>query len=712
MSLSTLALLTLLQATPTNTGSYHYAKGMELWRADNPAEGLRHLMSASLDPELSFYAARQASLMGEFALQVLFAGLWHEQPEIQRQSAIILGWVGDRQAVEPLLYRMGFPDAPLEVEYALRKIGGVTTSELLGFLERATLTNSALLDHQVASFVRLSRAFAAPVDPVPVMALVEEIEGTDAEELEEQPRGHLANARLTLLLFLAERGVKKAAGPLARSVNTGAEDANLILAEALIELGPVSLPALEEAFHDPPEESLRTLLAVTHYFASGASDASMSGMVSFVLNELALAPELSVETAALVARLSRAPNPLLSWFEYHPDPEVRKALAPIDLNAEKIHSRPELRSFFLEKTRDSDPEVATEHLRVLSAYLPDPEVESRLEAILASTVGPLQLRAQALEVVTRQGPTRLLVRVLQTLDDPMRLRAVELASERPEPAVVQTMLSIVEEPEPSATKRAAMAVVAEEWKHPEASGPLLDLLRSGDTLWLEASRGLAALGVGEAVDPFLTMLEGGAPIEPPEATALYFAFTGNAVSFPQSDSAAVFHRVPIEWQPPPSKVLVVLTEKSDYQGWVKVEERWESERLFRLDEGAGELVLYDRSLFDLVEQGKGILLLEETVRQTVLNSLELTETRTQRARALAALPEFPFVGLEDGELRLLHRGKWVSVGLGNDLRDSSRDPKWGRSALVPLRLFDRDRIRWSEDPPPSGWLLNDPQPVD
>ena len=712
LSLSTLALIAILQTAPTNPGSYHYAKGMELWRAGKPAEGLRHLMSASLDPELSFYATRQAALMGEFALQVLYAGLWHEQLEIQKQSAIILGWIGDRRAVEPLLYRMGFPDAPLEMEYALRKIGGVTTPELLGFLERATLTNSALLDRQVASFVRLSRGFAAPVDPVPVMTLVEKIGENDAEELEEQPRGHLANARLTLLLFLAERGVSKAAEPLARSINTGAEDANLLVAEALIELGPVSLPALEEGFHNLPLKSLRTLLAVTHYFASGASDTSMTGMVSFVLNELASAPELAVETAALVARLSRVPNPLLSWFEHHPDPEVRKALAPVDLDAEKIRSRPELRFFFLEKTRDSNADVATAHLRVVSAYLPDPLVESRLEAILGSTLGALPLRERALEVVTREGPTRLLVGVLQSPDGPIRLRAVELASERPEPSVVRAMLSIVEEPEPSATKRAAMAVVAEEWKLPEASGLLLDLLRSGDTFWLEASRGLAALEVGEAVDPFLTMLEGGAAIEPSEATALYFALTGNAVSFPQSDAGeAVFHRVPLEWHPPPGKVLVVLTEKSDYQGWVKVEERWESERLFRLDEGAGELVLYDRGLFDLVEQGQGILLLEETVRQTILNSLELTETRTQRARALAALPEFPFVGLEDGELRLLHRGEWVSIALGKDLRDSARDPKWGRSALVPLRLFQRDRIRWSEDPPPSGWLLNDSQPA-
>jgi hypothetical protein len=298
-------------------------------------------------------------------------------------------------------------------------------------------------------------------------------------------------------------------------------------------------------------------------------------------------------------------------------------------------------------------------------------------------------------------------------DDPMRLRAVELASERPEePSVVQAVLSIVEEPAPSATKRAAMAVAAEDWKRPEASGPLLDLLRSGDTLWLEAARGLAALGVAEAVDPFVAMLERGAAIEPQEATALHFAFTGIPVSLARSDSGeTVFQPVSLKLRPPRDKVLVVLTEKSDYQGWVKVEERWGGDRLFRLDEGAGELVLYDRRLFDQVEQGAGILLLEETIRQAILNPLELTETRTQKARAVTALPDFPYAGLEDGKLRLFHRGEWVSVGMGKDLRDLGRNPKWGRSALVPLGLFDRDRIRWSDDPPPSGWLLKDPQPV-
>ena len=36
LSLSTLALIALLQTASTDTGSYHYAKGMELWRAGKP----------------------------------------------------------------------------------------------------------------------------------------------------------------------------------------------------------------------------------------------------------------------------------------------------------------------------------------------------------------------------------------------------------------------------------------------------------------------------------------------------------------------------------------------------------------------------------------------------------------------------------------------------------------------------------------------------
>ena len=483
-------------------------------------------MSASLDPEISFYATRQASLMGEYALEVLYHGLWHRQAEIQRQSAIILGWIGDRQAVEPLLYRMAFPDAPLEVEYALRKIGGVTTPKLLAYLESATLTNSALLDRQVSGFVRLCRAFAAPVDPVPVWALVEKIDETGAEELEEQPFGHLANVRLSLLLFLAERGVSQAAAPLAEVITPGEEGTNLVVAEALIELGSSSLPALEKVFHNSPDESLRTLLAVTHYFASGASQASMSGPVSFVLNELPSSLELAVDTAGLVARLSRTPNPLLSCFTHHPDAKVRRALAPDELDAEEMRSRPELEPFFLEKTRDPDPEVAAAHLRVVSAFLPDPDVESRLETILGSTGGPLVLRGQALAIVAREGPTRLLVMVLRSRDDPIRLRAVELASQRPEPPVVAAVLSIVREPQPSATKRTAMSVAAEKWRRAEAREPLLELLRSGDPLWLAAARGLAALGVVDAAEPFMAVLDSGRSIEPEEASALYFAFTG------------------------------------------------------------------------------------------------------------------------------------------------------------------------------------------
>ena len=63
--LDAIAFARNLQAAPTDTGAYHYRKGMELWRAGDPAAGLQHLMSASLDPEFSFYAKRQASLMGE-----------------------------------------------------------------------------------------------------------------------------------------------------------------------------------------------------------------------------------------------------------------------------------------------------------------------------------------------------------------------------------------------------------------------------------------------------------------------------------------------------------------------------------------------------------------------------------------------------------------------------------------------------------------------
>ena len=231
----------------------------------------------------------------------------------------------------------------------------------------------------------------------------------------------------------------------------------------------------------------------------------------------------------------------------------------------------------------------------------------------------------------------------------MRLRAVEAAGESSDPEVVSAVLSILREPTPSATKREAIEVAAEKWKRAEAEQPLLELLRSGDPLWLAAARGLAALGVTEAVDPFVALLDSssssgsGASVDPEEASAIYFALTGIPARFVRvGANGHRFDRLALQFRPPPGRVLIVLRERSDYQGWVKVEERWEGERIFRLDEGQGELVLYDRALFEQVERGAGVLLLEESVRQSVLNPLELTETRQQKAEALAALPAPPF----------------------------------------------------------------------
>lgn len=730
MSITLLALVTLVQTAPVaqesqpETPQAHYQRGMELWRADQPAEALRHLMSASLDPEMSLYATRQASLMGEFALEVLYHGLWHRQEEIQRQSAIILGWIGKRETIDALFYRLGFPDAPLEVEYALRKIGGVTAPQLLGPLENTNLDNSALLDRQVGSFVRLCQALELPVDPLRVWSLVERIEETGADELEEQPLGHRAGARIRLLLFLAERGSDRAAAPLARAIQIGAEETNLTLAEALIALGPPSLAPLENAFHDASDDSLRILLAIAHYFASGATEAAMTGPVSFVLNELsgrsqsaqsaqsAQSKESAVEIASLVARFSRRPNPLHSWFMNYPEPAVRKSLAPQDLDADEIRSRAELTPFFLDKTRDRDLEVAAAHLRVVSAMLPNPQVESRLGTILRSSDEPLRLREEALRIVANHSLNQILLPLLALQDHPLRLRAVDAARESSDPEVVSAVLSILREPAPSATKRAAIEVAAEKWERAEAEQPLLELLRSGDPLWLAAARGLAALGVVEAVDPLITMLDSGVSIDPEEASAIYFALTGIPARFVRvGANGHRFDRLALQFRPPPGEVLILLRERSDYQGWVKVEERWEGERIFRLDEGQGELVLYDRTLFEQVERGAGVLLLEESVRQSVLNPLELTETRQQKAEALAALPAPPFAGLDDEGLLLLHQGRWVTVALGRDLRDEEAEGSWGRSALVPLRFFNRERILWSEKAPPSGWLLSDPQPL-
>lgn len=725
MSIALLTLLTLAPAAPVflesqpETPLAHYERGMELWRAGQPAEALRHLMSASLDPDLALYASRQASLMGEFALEVLYHGLWHREAEIQKQSAIILGWIGKPDAVDALLYRMGFPDAPLEVEYALRKIGGVTAPQLLAPLENTNLDNAALVDRQVSSFVRLCQALELPVDPERVWTLIERIEEAGADELEEQPMGHRAGARLRLLLFLAQRGVDEAAAPLAGSVRVGAGDANRTVAEALFALGPASVDPLEKAFQDASDGSMRILLAVAHYFSSGATETAMTGPIAFVLNELSLesAPstDSAVELASLVARFSRKPNPLHSWFTNYPEPAVRRALAPEVLDPYAMRARAELTPFFLDKTRDRDLGVSMAHLRVLSAMLPNPQVESRLDAILRSPDEPLPLREEALRIAAEHSLNAILLPLLAQQDHPLRLRAVEALAESPEsadPEILAAVLSIVREPTPSATKRAAIEVAAQKWKRADTGPPLLELLRSGDPLWLPAARGLAALGVTEAADPFIAILDSGASIDPEEASAIHFALTGTPARFVRVGANEYrFDRLALQWGPPPGRVLVILRERSDYQGWVKVEERWEGERLFRLDEGQGELVFYDRALFEQVERGAGVVLLEQTVRQSVLSPLELTETRQQKAEVLAALPAPPFAGLEYGGLLLLHQGRWVTVPLGRDLRDEEEKDSWGRSALVPLRFFDRERIRWSDKAPPAGWLRNDPQPA-
>jgi hypothetical protein len=694
---------------------------MELWRAGQPDEALRHLMSASLDPELSLYATRQASLMGEYALEVLYHGLWHSEPEIQRQSAIILGWIGKPVAIDALLYRMGFPDAPLEVEYALRKIGGITATQLLAPLENTNLDNSALVDRQVSSFVRLCRTMELPVDPERVWTLIDRIEKAGGDELKEQPLGYRAGARLRLLLFLAERGDDRVAAPLAGSVRVGAGDANRAIAEALVSLGPASLDPLGKVYHDTSDASLRALLAVAHYFAAGANEAAMTGPIAFLLNELASSSlpstDSAVELASLVAHFSRKGNPLHSWFTNYPAPAVRRALAPESLDPEEMRTRVELIPFFLDKTRDRDPEVAIVHLRVVSAMLPNPEVESRLGAILRSPDEPLPLREEALRIAAEHSLNPILLPLLAQQDDPLRLRAVEALAESSvaDPEIVAAVLSILREPAPSATKRAAIHLAAEKWKRPDAGPPLLELLRSGDPLWLAAAEGLAALGVTEAADAFIAQLDSpvsGASVDPEQASAIYFALTGVPARFVRvGANGHRFDRLALQWGPSPGKVLVILRERSDYQGWVKVEERWEGERLFRLDEGQGELVFYDRDLFEDVERGAGVVLLEQTVRQSVLNPLEMTETRQQKAEVLAALPAPPFAGLEDGGLLLLHDGRWVTVPLGRDLRDEEEEAIWGRSALVPLRFFERGRIRWSEKAPPAGWLRSDPQPA-
>ena len=88
------------------------------------------------------------------------------------------------------------------------------------------------------------------------------------------------------------------------------------------------------------------------------------------------------------------------------------------------------------------------------------------------------------------------------------------------------VLGILREPEASDAKRAAIRVAAQQWNRPEAKAPLLELLRLGDPLWKEAARGLASLGAPEALDHFVALVDSGRRIDPDEAGALYFAFSG------------------------------------------------------------------------------------------------------------------------------------------------------------------------------------------
>ena len=684
---------------------------MRLWQEGNAGDALRHLMTATTDPELSFYAARQVLLMGEYALPVLYKGLWHQDEAIQRQSAIILGWNGATETVEPLLRRMRFPDAPLEVEYALKKIGSLTSDQLLSIRESSDLSNAALLDRKIASIARLAGGLRLAVDPVPLLDFVDTIEAVKASELEEQPFGHMANARLNLLFFLAERGVSGAAEHLAPSFQPGAREANIAIADAMIGLGDVSSGALEVAFKGEDDDSVRALIGVAHYFAIGTPELAASGPLSILLNEAGPGTEVARQSAYFAARFSKEPNPLLSWFRYHPDPDVREALAS-DLSAEEVRSRPNLKSFFLEKTRDEDPTVSAVHVAYVGKYLPDTQVESRLEQLLESQQELAVLREAALDTAWRHGSSRLMRMVLQQQGDPLRKKAVEVVANRTEPELINAVLAMLREPDPSEAKRTAIQIAAIQWRRTEAEAPLLELVRTGDSLWREAARGLAALESKEAVEYFVALVDAGREIDPDEAGSIYFAFTG-IPSRLLGDGPGTYRFEPLDLvaKPPRDQVLVVLRERSDYRGWVKMEERWSGERLFRLDEAQRELVLYDRGAYDQIASGAGVVLLETTVRQTILNPLELSELREQNVRVVQELPYFPFAGLEGEELRLIHRGQWKTIAMGQDLREEVGPELWGRSALVPLGVFDRDKIYWAPNAPPSGWLRDQPQPV-
>ncbi len=251
----------------------------------------------------------------------------------------------------------------------------------------------------------------------------------------------------------------------------------------------------------------------------------------------------------------------------------------------------------------------------------------------------LVLREAALEAVALHGPARLLRSVLANPDDPLRIKAVEWAAGRTESEVITAVLAILREADPSEAKRAAIELAAVEWGRSEAAVPLVEMVRVGDSLWKEAARGLAALGSDEAVESFVALIDSGRTIDPDEAGALYFAFTGIASRLSGTGPGS-YQFLPLGLDPRPAgdKVLVILQEQSDYQGWVKSEEQWNGSRLFRLDEGQGELTLYDQRAYERVASGAGIVLLEDSVRQTVLSPLELTELREQKVKVIDGFP--------------------------------------------------------------------------
>ncbi|MCP5119847.1 MAG: hypothetical protein GY953_54305, partial [bacterium] len=216
------------------------------------------------------------------------------------------------------------------------------------------------------------------------------------------------------------------------------------------------------------------------------------------------------------------------------------------------------------------------HLRLVEDYLPDPDVESRLEEILGDRQELAELRQTALGAVARQGIVGAHLKVLRSPEDPLRPKAVELSVESREPDIVNAVLLLLREPEPTDAKRAAIHVAAERWNRSEAVRPLMGLVRSGDPLWREAARGLAALGVTEAADSFFALIDAGRTIDADEAGALYFMFTGIPARLSGDRPGTYrFESLDLEERPPSDEVLVVLEEKSDYRGWIKVEERWE-----------------------------------------------------------------------------------------------------------------------------------------